>query len=140
MRKIQIIFIVAASIIFSYCQKELSDTQKEPETQIEKNEKKALGIWKFVSFTDSNRVTFTSANPCYADDTFELRENGTGVISQGTCIQYPDKPRDLGFSWHFISEDVVDFGTDTVKLVIFTDRELRFRRISPSYLEYHWKR
>ncbi len=136
MKKINSLLILIACLLFSNCQKELETFQ----TQQEKNEAMVRGKWKFVAYIDMNHDTTTSANPCFADDGFELRENHTGVISQGTCIQFPAKPKDVEFKWNFISEDLIDIGGDTVKLTIFNDSILQFRRTSPTFLEYHWKR
>ncbi len=124
------------SLLFSNCQKELKTFQ----TQQEKNEAIVRGKWKFVAYIDMNHDTTTSANSCWADNTFELRENHTGVISQGTCIESPGKAKDEEFKWNFISEDVIDIGGDIVKLTIFNDSILQFRRTLPTFLEYHWKR
>lgn len=136
MKKINSLLILIGCLLLTNCQQELLT----PQTQQEKNEAIIRGKWKFVAYIDMNYDTTTSANLCFADDSFELRENHTGVISQGTCIQFPDKPKDIEFKWNFISTDVVDIGTDTVKLTIFNDSVLQFKRTSPTFLEYHWKR
>jgi hypothetical protein len=137
MKKVHSLLLLGVvSLFLTYCQKDMSGN----ETQQQKNEKKVVGKWIFVSFTDSNHVTTTSENPCYADDRLELKDNHTAVISQGDCIEFKDKERDLEFSWNFISDDVVNMGSDTVKLTVFNDTALQFYRTSPSFLEYHWKR
>lgn len=70
----------------------------------------------------------------------KLSENHTGVISQGTCIQFPDKPKDLEFRWNFISDDVIDIGGNTVNLTVYNNNILQFRRTSSTFLASHWKR
>jgi hypothetical protein len=136
MKNKNFLLVLIMSAFFSNCQKEMSDF----ETQVQKNEQKVRGEWKFVAYIDSNHIKTTSANECYADDRFYLRESGVGVISQGNCMQFPDKPRDVEFAWRFISENVIDIGGDVVTLTVFNDSTLQFKRTLPSYLEYHWKR
>jgi hypothetical protein len=123
--------------IFLSCQKELSALD---ETLKEENETAVRGRWMFVSFTDEAGNTVTNANPCWADNTLELKENNTAVISQGECIETPQKPKDVEFSWRFITEDVADLGGDTVKITVHNDTALQFHRISKTFLEYKWKR
>jgi hypothetical protein len=50
------------------------------------------------------------------------------------------KAKDVEFEWIFIGEDIVDMGTDTVKLIVNNDTALQFQRISKNFLEYKWKR
>ncbi len=37
----------------------------------------------------------------------------------GTYIQFPDKPKDLEFTWNFISDDVIHIRGDTVNLTVY---------------------
>ncbi len=131
------IFILLAAVSFTNCQK--NSTPPVSAAQ-QANEKIIKGKWQLLYFTDSSRTTFTNADPCWADNTLELRDNKTAVISQGACMEANKKPRDLEFSWKFIADDVVDMGTDTVKLTTNNDSILQFHRINKSYLEYKWKR
>jgi hypothetical protein len=135
MKKISIVLV--AGISLAGCQKKTST----PELTVQqKNEKAVQGKWQFVSFTDSARKTITNAEECWADNTLELRDNRTAVISQGTCIDSPGKSKDIEFKWAFIADDIVDMGTDTVKLTVNNDTALQFQRINKTYLEYKWKR
>jgi len=122
---------------FTNCKK---DTTPEPSAAQLANEKIIKGKWQLVYFTDSTRKTYTNADPCWADNTLELRDNKTAVISQGACIESPRKDKDLEFSWKFIGDDVVDMGSDIVKLTVNTDTVLQFYRTNKSFLEYKWKR
>ena len=122
---------------FLSCQKELSAFDQ---TLKESNETAVRGRWMFVSFTDDAGNTVTNANQCWADNTLELKEDNTGVISQGECIETPQKPKDVQFSWRFITEDVADMGGDTVKVTVNNDTAFQFHRISKTFLEYKWKR
>jgi hypothetical protein len=132
------LLILVLTIFFVQCQKEFSFENEE--TVKKNNEKVVEGKWKFVSFTDSARKTITNGNACWADNTLELRDNNTGLISQGACVENPYKNKDIEFTWRFINEDVVDMGGDTVKLTLFNDSVLQFNRINKSFLEYKWKR
>ena len=134
MKKICLLML-SVCLFFAYCKK-----QAAAPTVQEKNEAKIKGKWQFVSFTDSTRKTYTNTLECWADNTLELRDNHTALISQGTCIEAPAKAKDLEFKWVFISDDVVDMGTDTVKLIVNNDTALQFQRINKSYLEYKWRR
>jgi hypothetical protein len=131
------ILVLIATVSFIYCQKK---TDPPVSAVQQANEKIIKGKWQFVYFTDSTRKTYTNADPCWADNTLELRDNNTAVISQGTCIEADKKPKNVEFSWKFIADDVVDMGSDTVKLTINSDTILQFHRINKSYLEYKWKR
>jgi hypothetical protein len=131
--------ILLTTILFANCQKELS-LEDVVETVIQKNERLIQGKWKFQSFTDSTRKTVTNSNPCWADNTLTLKTGNQAVISQGDCIETPAKPKDVEFKWVFISDDVVEMGMDTVKLIVNNDTVLQFRRINKSFLEYKWKK
>jgi hypothetical protein len=134
MKKIGLI-LLSGSLIFAYCTKQATEI-----TVQQKNENAVKGKWQFVSFTDSTRKAITSGNECWADNTLELKDNHTAVLSQGTCIETPLKAKDVEFKWVFISPDVVDMGSDTVKLIVNNDTALQFQRINKSFLEYKWKR
>jgi hypothetical protein len=129
--------ILSAICFFAYCKK---DSAPAPSAAQLANEKIIKGKWQLVYFTDSTRKTYTNAEPCWADNTLELRDNKTAIISQGTCIESDRKAKDLQFSWRFIADDVVDMGSDTVKLTVNNDTVLQFHRINKSFLEYKWKR
>jgi len=131
------ILILLSVAAFTNCKK---DTEPAPSAAQVANEKIIKGKWQLVYFTDSTRTSHTNAEACWADNTLELRDNKTAVISQGTCIESNKKPKDLEFSWKFIADDVVDMGSDTVKLLVNNDSVLQFQRINKSYLEYKWKR
>jgi len=133
MKKYVLMLLPAA--IFLCCQKELSDEGRQKLNEIE-----LMGKWKFVSFTDSSGKTYSNSDPCWADNTLELKDDNTAIISQGECIETPAKAKDIEFTWHFLNEDVVDLGGDTVKLTVNNDTALQFHRISKSYLEYRWKK
>jgi len=122
---------------FVCCQKELSAVN---DTVKQNNEQLIQGKWMFVSFTDSAGNTYSNSNPCWADNTLEMKDDNTAVISQGQCIETPVKAKDISFGWRFLSEDVVDMGGDTVKVTVNNDTALQFHRISKSFLEYKWKR
>jgi hypothetical protein len=130
-------FALLPVAIFLCCQKELSAVDKG---QQKLNEIEIQGKWQFVSFTDSTGKTISSSNPCWADNTLELKEDNTAVISQGSCIETPAKAKDVAFTWRFLSEDVVDMGGDTVKVTVNNGSQLEFHRISKSFLEYKWKK
>jgi hypothetical protein len=132
------LLMLVSAIFFVQCQKEYSFEQEE--TVKKNNEKVIQGEWKFVSFTDSAGKTITNGNACWADNTLELRDNNTGQMSQGPCVENPYKNKDIEFNWRFINEDVVDLGGDTVKLTLFNDSLLQFNRINKSFLQYKWKR
>src|SRR3954463_4902023 len=131
------ILVLIATVSFIYCQKKTDPPMSAVQ---QANEKIIKGKWQFVYFTDSTRKTYTNADPCWADNTLELRDNNTAVISQGTCIEADKKPKDLEFSWTFTADDEVDMGGDKVKLTINNDSVLQFNRINKSFLEYKWKR
>jgi len=128
-------FLVSLSFcLFLACQK--SDNAP---TEQQKNEEKIKGKWKLLKVTDSLHHTYTNAEPCFADDTFEFG-NGTATLSQGTCRQWPAKEQVLTFPWKFLSANVVDMGGDVVNILQATDDSLVFRRDDPKFLEYHWYR
>src|SRR4051812_39228194 len=95
------LILLATSLMFTFCNKQTAEL-----TVQQKNENAVKGKWQFVSFTDSTRKTVTNTNECWADNTLELRDNHTAVISQGTCMESTLKARDVEFKWVFISEDV----------------------------------
>jgi hypothetical protein len=119
---------------FCQCQKEV-----KPLNQQELTQAAMLGKWKLLSVTDRFHQTFTNADPCFADDTFEFT-NDYAIISQGSCIEFPDKAPVIQFLWKFVAEDMVDMGGDTVKIIQSNDTSLVFKREDPQYLEYHWFR
>jgi hypothetical protein len=131
------LLILLAAVTFTNCKK---NSEPAPSATQLANEKIIKGKWQLVYFTDSTRKTYTNADPCWADNTLELRDNKTAVISQGTCIEANLKPRDLEFSWKFIADDVVDMGSDIVKLTVNNDSVLQFYRTNKSFLEYKWNR
>jgi hypothetical protein len=135
MKKYLVMLCVVGS--FANCKK---DSTPEPSPVQLANEKVIKGKWQLVYFIDSIGKKYTSDDPCWADNTLELRDNKTAVISQGTCIESPRKDKDLEFGWKFIGDDVVDMGTDIVKLTINNDSVLQFHRTNKSYLEYKWRR
>jgi len=135
MRKYALALLAAA--IFLGCQKELSAIDQG---QQKLNETEIQGKWTFVAFTDSTGKTYSNSDPCWADNTLELKEDNTAVISQGACIETPAKAKDVEFTWRFLTEDVVDMGGDTVKVIVNNDSALQFHRISKSFLEYKWKK
>ena len=90
-------------------------------------------------FIDANKDTITSANPCWADNTFEIKNGGMATLSQGECIDTPLKPKDLTFEWRQIGDNLIYFGGDTVKVTKLTDTEFHFERVT-NYLKYHWKK
>jgi hypothetical protein len=118
------------SVFLFSCQKEVT----EP--------KEALpisAVWKFSMYINVNRDTITSSNPCWADNTFVIRDGGTATLSQGDCLAIPDKPKEETFQWRQISDSLVDFGGDTVKVTKLTNTEFHFERVR-NYLKYHWKK
>ncbi len=121
-------------LFFCQCQKEVNGP-----TAQEKLQEAMVGKWKLLKMTDRFHTTFTNADPCFADDTFEFT-NENATISQGTCIEFPDKPKTITFSWTFVSDDEVNMGGDTVKIIRADDTSLWFKRDDPQYLEYHWYR
>jgi len=131
------IAILISIVSFTNCQK---NSTPAPSAAQLANEKIIKGKWQLVFFTDSTRKTYTNADPCWADNTLEIRDNKTAVISQGPCIEADKKPKDLEFPWNFTGDDVVDMGGDIVKLSVNNDSVLQFQRINKSFLEYKWKR
>jgi hypothetical protein len=129
--------ILFAVLFFTNCKKNSETPASAAQLA---NEKVIKGKWQLVYFTDSSRKTYTNADPCWADNTLEIRDNKTAVISQGNCIESPKKVKDLEFSWKFTSDDVVDMGGDIIKLTTNNDTVLQFYRTNKSYLEYKWKR
>jgi hypothetical protein len=131
------LLILFAVFFFTNCKK-----NSEPPASAAQlaNEKVIKGKWQLVTFTDSTGKTYTNADPCWADNTLEIRDNKTAVISQGACIESTRKAKDLEFSWKFTGDDVVDMGSDIVKLTTNNDSVLQFHRINKSFLEYKWKR
>jgi len=98
-----------------------------------------IGTWRLLQMTDRFHTTYTNADPCFADDTFQFA-NENATISQGNCIEFPDKAKIITFYWKFLSDDVVDMGGDTVSIVRADDTSLVFKRDDPKYLYYHWYR
>src|SRR5438128_12290539 len=122
--------ILFLSFCFSDCQKEL----KVPTLQ-EKTEAAMIGKWKLREVTNYLHQTYTDDDPCIADDTFEITEQNA-TLSQGNCVEFPDKAQNITFQWKFISEDLVDMGGDTVRLTVTNDTALSFKRDDPHFLEY----
>jgi hypothetical protein len=118
---------------FCQCQKESAISVQE------KIRASMLGPWKLFKMTDNDHHTYTNSDPCFADDTIDFADE-SATISQGSCIEFPDKDATIKFNWNFISEDVVDMGGDTVKIIQYDDTSLVFKRDDPQYLEYHWFR
>jgi len=135
MKKCFIILLALGS--FTSCKK---DSTPQPSAAQLANEKIIKGKWQLVFFTDSTNKTYTNADPCWADNTLELKDNKTAIISQGNCIESPRKEKDLLFNWVFTADDVVDMGGDIVKLTTNSDSVLQFHRINKTFLEYKWKR
>jgi hypothetical protein len=125
---------LALCFCFCRCQKGL----KVPTLQ-EKTQAAMIGKWKLRQVTDRFHKTYTDDDPCIADDTFEFTEQNA-TLSQGNCIEFPDKPQNITFQWKFVSEDLMDMGGDTVRVTLSNDTALSFKRDDPEFLEYHWYR
>src|SRR5690349_11035451 len=105
---------------FFQCQKGL----RMPTLQ-ERTQAAMIGKWRLRQVTDQYHKTYTDDDPCIADDTFEFTDQNA-TISQGNCIEFPDKEQTITFQWNFVSEDVVNMGGDTVKVAVSNDTALTF--------------
>jgi len=126
------LFNLLLCFCFCQCQKGLILPSLQERTQAA-----MIGKWKLRQVTNKYHVTYTNDDPCIADDTFEVSDQ-TATISQGNCIEFPDKAQNITFSWKFVSEDLVDMGGDTVRITVSNDTALSFKRDDPEFLEYHW--
>jgi len=133
MKNITLVTLLAC-LCFCQCQKGLT----VPTLQ-ERNESAMIGKWKLRKVTDRFHTTYTNSDPCIADDSFEVTDQNA-TISQGDCIEFPDKAQNITFQWKFVSEDMVDLGGDTVKITMANDTALSFKRDDPQFLEYYWYR
>jgi len=110
---------------------------------IEVNKGKLYGTWKFVSAVKSF-TTATNADPCFADNTLQFRQDGYGFISQGACIDNPQIHESQEFGWSFKDTANIDFGDNEIQLVKLNDTTLVFKLLftssGPSNDVFSWKK
>jgi len=137
-----ILSVVLICLLLSACKKERELTAEE-KAIIEVNKGKLYGKWNFVSAVKPFLVA-TNANPCYADNWLEFRQDGKGYISMGTCTDNPPIHESQEFSWNFKDTANIDFGDNEIRLVKLNDSSLVFivlqNSSGPSNDEFTWKK
>ena len=132
--------LIMLCLLFTACQKELTEEEKRI---IEVNKGKLFGKWKFVAAVKPGLVA-TNADPCYADNWLEFRQDGKGTISQGPCKDNPPIHEEQDFAWKFKDTVNIDFGDNEIRLTKLNDSVLHFIIISTTVGqtndEFRWKR
>lgn len=140
----KVTYVVAIFCLFFLgCKKDKNSLSPEEKQKIEANKAVIYGIWKLESFK-KNGSLITSNDPCYADNTIEFRQDGKAILSQGTCIDNPNAPREDIFNWNFITSITINLGGDLVEIATLTNTSLQFTRTfqnsSTPKEEYKWKK
>jgi len=134
--------LILLCVFFTSCQKEPRLTEEEKKI-IEVNKGKLFGKRNFVSEVKPG-VVATNANPCYADNWLEFRQDGKGTISQGPCKDNPAIHEEQDFAWKFKDTVNIDFGDNEIRLTKLNDSILNFIVLSTSSGqandEFHWKK
>lgn len=136
-----IAFVIVLCILFTACKKDkLTEEEKKV---IEVNKGKLYGKWNFVSALKGN-LFVTNADPCYADNWLEFRQDGNGTISQGLCIDNPPIHETQDFGWSFKDTANIDFGDNEIRLIKLNDSVLVFKVLytnsGPVDDEFSWKK
>lgn len=137
-----IVSVLFICLLISACKKERELTEEE-KAIIEVNKTKLYGKWKFVSAVKP-LLNVSNADPCYADNWLEFKQDGQGIISQGVCLESPPIHEDGEFTWSFKDTANIDFGDNEIRLVKLNDSTLEFITLrtasGPANDTYRWKK